>query len=247
MSSLLSSIESRDILLLSVQTISRLPAQVSDTAELILCSIKNLQNISIGYPSEQKGYNFMNYYERALALKEETVAHRRFFLEELHKLGISAMPCGNGVSAIIGKGQKCLLLRADMDALPMAEESGLDFACTSGTEAHTCGHDFHAAMLLTAAKMLQENAENLQGTVKLMFQPAEETFEGARDMITHGILKDPVPAAALAFHVTAGRTPPGVYMYNAESTMMFAVNGFEMNIHGTAAHGSGDDHRHPRH
>ena len=163
----------------------------------------------------------MNYYERALALKEETVSHRRFFhvnaevglnmpkgqayvLEELKKLGIDAQPCGHGVSATVGKGGKCLLLRADMDALPMAEESGLDFACPTGTEAHTCGHDFHVAMLLTAAKMLKENEANLEGTVKFMFQPAEETFEGAKDMIDNGILENPVPDAALAYHVTSG-------------------------------------------
>ena len=116
----------------------------------------------------------MNYYERALALKEETIAHRRYFhvnaevglnmpkgqayvLAELEKLGIDAKPCGHGVTATVGKPGKCILLRADMDALPMAEESGLDFACPTGTEAHCCGHDFHVAMLLTAAKMLKEN------------------------------------------------------------------------------------------
>jgi len=197
----------------------------------------------------------MNYYERALALKEETIAHRRFFhanaevglntprgrayvLEELKKLGIDAQPCGHGVSATVGKGGKCLLLRADMDALPMAEESGLDFACPTGAEAHTCGHDFHAAMLLTAAKILKENEASLCGTVKLMFQPGEETFEGARDMIENGILSDPRPDGALAFHVAAGRTPVGVYMYNAEGTMMFSVNGFTITVNGKGAHGA---------
>ena len=116
----------------------------------------------------------MNYYERALELKDETIAHRRYFhtnaelglnmpkgqayvLAELKKLGIDAKPCGHGVSATLGKPGKCLLLRADMDALPMPEESGLPFACPTGTEAHCCGHDFHVAMLLTAAKMLKEN------------------------------------------------------------------------------------------
>ena len=197
----------------------------------------------------------MNYYERAIALKEETVAHRRFFhvnaevglnmpkgqayvLEELAKLGIDAKPCGHGVSATIGNGGKCLLLRADMDALPMAEESGLDFACPTGTEAHTCGHDFHVAMLLTAAKMLKENEANLEGTVKLMFQPAEETFEGAKDMIDNGILENPAPDAALAYHVTSGKMPVGIYMYNAAGTMMFSVDGFKITVHGKGSHGA---------
>ena len=204
---------------------------------------------------KRKGCYQMNYYERALALKEETVAHRRFFhvnaevglnmpkgqayvLEELAKLGIEAKPCGHGVSATVGKGGKCLLLRADMDALPMAEESGLDFACPTGTEAHTCGHDFHVAMLLTAAKMLKENEANLEGTVKFMFQPAEETFEGAKNMLENGILENPVPDAALAYHVTSGKMPVGIYMYNNASTMMFSVDGFKITVHGKGAHGA---------
>ena len=197
----------------------------------------------------------MNYYERALALKEETIAHRRYFhvnaevgldmpkgqayvLAELQKLGIDAKPCGHGVTATVGKPGKCILLRADMDALPMAEESGLDFACPTGTEAHCCGHDFHVAMLLTAAKMLKENEDELEGTVKFMFQPAEETFEGAKDMLENGILENPTPDVALAYHVTSGKMPVGIYMYNAASTMMFSVDGFKITIKGRGAHGA---------
>lgn len=197
----------------------------------------------------------MNYYERALELKEETVSHRRFFhtnaevglnmpkgqayvLEELAKLGIDAKPCGHGVTATIGKGGKCILLRADMDALPMPELSGLEFACPTGTEAHTCGHDFHVAMLLTAAKMLKENEANLEGTVKFMFQPAEETFEGAKDMIANGILENPAPDVALAYHVSTGKMPVGLYLYNATGTMMFSVDGFKVTVHGRGAHGA---------
>ena len=139
----------------------------------------------------------MNYYNRAKELAEETVAHRRYMhtnaeagldlpktkayvMEQLRACGIDAQDCGYGVTATIGKGGKVLLLRADMDALPMAEESGEEFACPTGKTAHTCGHDFHAAMLLTAAKMIKENEDALEGTVKLMFQPAEETFEGSK-------------------------------------------------------------------
>lgn len=197
----------------------------------------------------------MNYYERALALKAETVADRRYFhtnaevglnmpkaqayvMEKLTEYGLEPQKCGHGVTATIGKGGKCILLRADMDALPMAEESGLDFACPTGTEAHTCGHDFHAAMLLTAARMLKENESALEGTVKLMFQPAEETFEGAKDMIANGVMEAPAPAAALAYHVASGRMPVGIYMYNATGTMMFSVDGFKITVKGKGAHGA---------
>ena len=195
----------------------------------------------------------MNEYERALARKDETVAHRRwlhthaevgldmpqaqaYVMEQLRLAGLEPRACGHGVVAELGKtGGKTLLLRADMDALPMQEESGEPFACQAGI-AHACGHDFHAAMLLSAAKILKETEAALQGRVRLMFQPAEETFEGAKDMIANGVL-DGVDAA-LAYHVTSGRIPIGVYMYNAGGTMMNSVDGFRITVHGKGAHGA---------
>lgn len=197
----------------------------------------------------------MNYYDRALELRDEIVTDRRYFhtnaevglqmpkaqayiMEKLASCGITPQVCGHGVTATIGKGGKCILLRADMDALPMPEESGEEFACQTGTEAHACGHDFHAAMLLTAAKMLKENEEALNGTVKLMFQPAEETFEGSRDMLAAGILENPTVDCALAYHVSPGQMPIGLVMYNSQSTMMFSVDGFRIKIQGKGAHGA---------
>lgn len=196
----------------------------------------------------------MDFYERALELQEETVFHRRWFhanaecgldlpkardyvMKTLTQYGLEPKICGYGVTATVGSGGKCILLRADMDALPMQEESGEAFACTYGV-AHTCGHDFHAAMLLTAAKMLKEREETLTGTVKFMFQPAEETFEGAANMIENGILENPKVDAALAFHVTSGQMPVGLYMYNSTSTMMASVDGFRIEIQGKGAHGA---------
>ena len=169
----------------------------------------------------------MNYYQRALELNEETIANRRylhtnaetgldmpkakaFVMKKLKEYGLEPKECGYGVTAKLGKGGKVLMLRADMDALPMPEESGEPFACPTGKEAHACGHDFHAAMLLTAAKMLKENESELEGTVKFMFQPAEETFEGGKNMIENGILENPKVDAALAYHVAAGQMPVGI-------------------------------------
>ena len=197
----------------------------------------------------------MNYYERALELKDETIANRRhihknaetgldlpktkaYVMEKLTEYGLEPKDCGYGVTATLGKGGKVLLLRADMDALPMPEESGEEFACPTGKEAHTCGHDFHAAMLLTAAKMLKEKEETLEGTVKFMFQPAEETFEGSKNMIANGILENPKVDAALAYHVSPGRMPIGLYMYNDKDTMMYSVDGFKITIHGKGSHGA---------
>ena len=197
----------------------------------------------------------MNYYERALELKDETIANRRhihknaetgldlpktkaYVMEKLTEYGLEPKDCGYGVTATLGKGGKVLLLRADMDALPMPEESGEEFACPTGKEAHTCGHDFHAAMLLTAAKMLKEKEDTLEGTIKFMFQPAEETFEGSKNMIENGILENPPVDAALAYHVSPGKMPIGLFMYNDKDTKMYSVDGFKITIHGKGSHGA---------
>lgn len=197
----------------------------------------------------------MNYYERALELKDETIANRRhihknaetgldlpktkaYVMEKLTEYGLEPKDCGYGVTATLGKGGKVLLLRADMDALPMPEESGEEFACPTGKEAHTCGHDFHAAMLLTAAKMLKEKEDTLEGTIKFMFQTAEETFEGSKNMIENGILENPPVDAALAYHVSPGKMPIGLFMYNDKDTMMYSVDGFKITIHGKGSHGA---------
>ena len=197
----------------------------------------------------------MNYYERALELKDETIANRRhihknaetgldlpktkaYVMEKLTEYGLEPKDCGYGVTATLGKGGKVLLLRADMDALPMPKESGEEFACPTGKEAHTCGHDFHAAMLLTAAKMLKEKEDTLEGTIKFMFQPAEETFEGSKNMIENGILENPPVDAALAYHVSPGKMPIGLFMYNDKDTMMYSVDGFKITIHGKGSHGA---------
>ena len=194
----------------------------------------------------------MTMYEKALQLQQEAVAHRRYLhshaesgldlpmtrdyvMQTLRSYGLDPKPCGHGVTAILGSGGRCILLRADMDALPMAEESGEPFASTTHA-AHTCGHDFHAAMLLTAAKLLKAQEADLPGRVKFMFQPAEETFQGAKNMIEHGILED--VDAALAFHVTSGRMPLGLYMYNNTGTMMASVDGFRIDVTGKGAHGA---------
>ena len=196
----------------------------------------------------------MDFYKRALELREETVTYRRwlhshaevgldmpkaqaYVMEQLKAVGLDPRPCGHGVTAELGReGGRTLLLRADMDALPMPEESGESFACPTGTEAHACGHDFHAAMLLTAAKLLKENESMLSGKVRFMFQTAEETFEGAKDMIANGILEG--VDGALAYHVGSGRMPVGLFMYNSGGTMMYSVDGFRVTVHGRGAHGA---------
>ncbi len=197
----------------------------------------------------------MDYFNRANELVDELKENRRYLhynaevglhmplaksyvIKKLKEYGLSPKECGEGVTATLGEGGKTLLLRADMDALPIPEESGLPFANPSGERCHACGHDFHASALLTAAKMLKENEKSLKGTIKFMFQPAEETFEGSSNMIENGILENPVPDAALAFHVSPGKIPVGTFLYNAGDVMMFSVDTFQIDVKGRGSHGA---------
>lgn len=138
------------------------------------------------------------------------------------------------VTATIGQGGKCILLRGDMDALPVKEESGLEFA--SVTElSHACGHDFHAAALLGAAKILKEHEAELPGTVKLIFQSGEEVFKGAAAAIRNGVMENPYVDAAFATHVFAAN-PMNNIMYGKYTCG--AVYGFKIRIQGKGTHGS---------
>lgn len=180
--------------------------------------------------------------QRAMELKKETIAHRRYihrcaevglelpktmaYVEkELKACGIEPVVCGHGIRAELGTGEPILLLRADADALP---------------NGHTCGHDCHAAMLLTAAKLLKEREHELKGTVRLMFQPAEETLSGAQDMITHGIL-EPKPQAALAFHTAAGKIPTGMALCGTDGAMMRSADNLSITFFGKGGHGAYKD------
>lgn len=197
----------------------------------------------------------MNYLDRSRELFDETVANRRYLhknaevglhlpntkkyvKDKLEEYGLEVEECGEGLTAVLGKGGKVLLLRADMDALAMPEESGLKFACSSGEAAHACGHDLHTAYLLTAARMLKENEDQLEGTVKFMFQPAEEIFLGGKNMVENGILENPKVDAAMGFHVAPGQFPVNMIMYNSESTMMYSSDNFRIRIQGKGAHGA---------
>lgn len=199
----------------------------------------------------------MDFYRRALELNKETVAHRRYLhtnaesgmdlpvtkeyiWQKLTEYGIAPQHCGKGITALIGRGEPVILLRADMDALPMAEENSEDFASRTDS-AHTCGHDFHAAMLLCAAKLLKEKEASLCGTVKIIFQPGEEILQGCQNMIENGVLENPRPDCAFALHVAAGRLPLGVFMYNSKGAMMNSADNFRITVKGKGGHGAYPD------
>ncbi len=115
-------------------------------------------------------------------------------------------PSTSGLIAILrcsagGGNGRTVLLRGDMDALPMTEDTGLDFASKIPGAMHACGHDSHTAMLVGAAKALSARKDELTGTIVFMFQPGEEGWHGARHMIADGLLNDPKPEAAFALHI----------------------------------------------
>lgn len=119
---------------------------------------------------------------------DETV---KYVKERLTEIGCKYTDCGtSGVIAFVGNGEPAFLLRADMDALPGEEKSGESFASENGNM-HACGHDMHTAMLLGVASILKKHEKDLKGTVKLMFQPAEETLCGAKNMVENGVLNSP--------------------------------------------------------
>ncbi len=121
---------------------------------------------------------------------------------ELHSLGLEVTTgvAETGVVAMVEGGQPgpVVLLRFDMDALPIQEETGAEYASQNPGVMHACGHDGHTAIGLTVARLLHSHRQELNGSVKLVFQPAEEGLGGAQRMIQEGVLDNPRPDAALA-------------------------------------------------
>lgn len=159
-----------------------------------------------------------------------------FVKDKLDEMGITYQVYDDCscLTACLGKGSKCFLLRSDMDGLPMAEESGEPFSSQNGNM-HSCGHDLHTAVLLGAAKLLKAHEQELKGVVKLFFQSGEETFTGAAAAIKEGLLETPKVDAAFAMHV-ASTMANNVIIYGPQP--MSAVYGFKITLTGKGAHGS---------
>jgi len=132
-----------------------------------------------------------------------------------------------------------VLLRGDMDALPVTERTGLDYASQADGVMHACGHDLHVAMLAGAARLLAARQRDLPGTVVFMFQPGEEGHAGARHMIAEGVLDaaGQRPVAAYALHVASAELPAGVCS-TRPGPMLAAAEILEVTVHGHGGHGS---------
>ena len=160
----------------------------------------------------------------------------KYVMDRLQEIGLEPKEiCKSGVTALIEgkKPGKTYLLRADMDALSMNEENVLEFASKTNA-AHNCGHDMHTAMLLGAAQILKENVDELEGNVRLMFQPNEEAFLGSKAMIEAGVLDDVDVASCmhmmLDYDASNYACAPGFFSSSCD--------GFKITVNGKGCHGA---------
>ena len=170
-------------------------------------------------------------------LGHEEFETQKLVIETLNALGIPNHPlAGTGVVGLIEGNHpgKTVLLRGDMDALPIHELADVEYKSTVDGLMHACGHDGHTAGLLGAAMVLNQMKDDIHGRVKLMFQPAEETDGGAEPMIREGLLEEPKVDAAFGLHL-AGHLPHGTLQVRY-GAMYGAPDEFELVIHGRGGH-----------
>lgn len=197
--------------------------------------------------------------EQALALRErlvsvrrrihahpelglETPATQQAIISHLESIGIPGIKTGRRCTSVVvdidgeghGESERCVALRADMDALPMHERSGESFASEIDGRMHACGHDGHVAMLLGAAELLWSRRHEFAGRVRLLFQPGEEGYGGARAMIEEGALEG--VQRAFAIHLDPSDRPHTL-AYRA-GTMLAAFDNFTVVFLGAGGHAS---------
>ncbi|MEJ7762027.1 MAG: amidohydrolase [Thermomicrobiales bacterium] len=174
----------------------------------------------------------------------QEVETSRFVAERLAAMGVEDIRAGiakTGVTGLVrgqrgGGSGKTLMIRADMDALPIQEENDVDYRSKHDGVMHACGHDAHTAMLLGVTRLLLDRRGDFAGTVKVLFQPAEEGPGGAKPMIEAGALEDPKVDAALGMHI-AQSMPLGQIGVRTGPAMA-ASDRFEIRIQGKGGHGA---------
>lgn len=197
----------------------------------------------------------MNFSTRAAEISDTVIAHRHYLhqhaelsfhehettaylISELEKIGIPVTSFDDYTGCIAtirgGRPGKTVMLRADIDALPITENSGVEFQSIHPEAMHACGHDCHAAMLLGAAKLLWEQKEQLSGTVKLLFQAAEEVFVGSHYYWDKGYLSD--VDAAMGLHLWP--TVENGKLCIQDGPLMASCDNYKITVHGVSAHGS---------
>lgn len=196
-----------------------------------------------------------DFYSSSKVMAEELIERRRDFhrhpelaFEEVRTAGIVAdhlaalgfeVQTGIGRTGVVGmlEGEhpgSILLLRFDMDALPIHEENEVDYVSTNAGVMHACGHDGHTAIGLSVASMLAEHRHEISGGVKFVFQPAEECLGGAKAMIADGVLTDPVPDHAFGMHLWSGE--PVGWVGAADGPVMSQQTDWECIVSGAGGH-----------
>lgn len=198
------------------------------------------------------------YYPEMVLIREDLHRHPEMSYKEVRTSGIIEEKLksygfdsvervwNTGIVGVLkgGAGEgKCLAIRADIDALPVTEETGLPFASENPGVMHACGHDLHITIALTVARVLAENRDKFKGTLKFIFQPAEEAANpsdpsgGARPMCAHGVMENPHVDAIIALHVNPSHEHAGQFgLKKGAVTSGFDLYRFD--VHGKTGHGS---------
>ena len=198
-----------------------------------------------------------NLLERAKELNEKTIEDRRYFhrnpelglnlpktfkyvWSRLEEMGYTPEKIGtSSIVVLVGKGEKTFLIRGDMDALPIEEDTGLEFSSAEKGKMHGCGHDCHTAMLLAAAQLLKEYEDQLNGMVKIFFQAGEEILEGAKEAISLGLLENPKVDAAMMIHIMSN-TPikEGSIVFPTQGAAYASADWYRIDVIGKGGHGA---------
>jgi amidohydrolase len=165
----------------------------------------------------------------------------KFIAERLRSLGLDEVQTEVGRTGVVGilrggKPGKVVALRADMDALPVEEENDVEYKSLNSGKMHACGHDAHVSMMLGAARVLASKRDEIPGTIKFIFQPAEEGLGGALAMVADGVLENPRPDAIFGLHIWQ-EAPSGVVQIR-DTVAMVAGDGFKIEITGKGGHGA---------
>ncbi len=165
----------------------------------------------------------------------ETTAYICSILDA-HKIPYRLLPDSCGIVAELGKGERCIGLRAELDALPVTEKTALPYASVNEGVCHACGHDIHLAAVVGFLLMLKSYEDTLPCRVRIFCQPAEETVGGADRMIRHGCMQDPTVTEVYGFHISPS-LPVGSVEY-LPGVMNAAVTDFDLTVRGKACHGA---------
>lgn len=174
--------------------------------------------------------SFRRHLHRYPEVSAQEFKTQAYIVEVLEQHEIPCQTFGTGVIAVLGKGERCVALRADIDALRVVEDTGLPFSSEHSGVMHACGHDMHTAMLLGAALLLKACEEELAGTVKLVFQPSEEKRPGGARLLLPYLMESPVPQVIFGQHIFPGLPVgtigirPGAFFASSDN-IIFAVEG----------------------